>query len=246
MGLLSPSDWQAQWISFDGGPAGEMNMRPAPYLRRAFRVEQPIASATLFATARGLYRLHLSGMPVGETVFAPDWTDYNHPICYNAYDVTQQIWEGDNVVGAVLGDGWYCGHVGWNGGRNHYGKYPQLLAQLHLRTEDGRTVVVGTDEAWKASAGPILFSDLLMGESYDARRELPGWSLPGFDDAAWDTVASARAGGLPRHRRYAVVSAYVAREHCQPGFDFSSRHNRTIYHDRHRCGSPYSALAATG
>ncbi len=190
MGLLAPSDWQAHWISFDTGPAVEMEMKPSPCLRREFVVDQPIVRATLYATARGLYRLRLNGAPVGDAVLAPDWTDYNRRICYNTYDVTEQIRPGANAIAAVLGDGWYCGYVGWQGGRNHYGAYPELFVQLHLEGADGNTVIVGTDGAWKGASGPIRFSDLLMGEHYDARRELSGWDRAGFEDAGWGAVAT--------------------------------------------------------
>ena len=32
-------------------------------------------------------------------------------------------------------------------------------------------------------ADPLL--RFLMGESYDARKEMPGWTEPGFDDSGW-------------------------------------------------------------
>ena len=188
MGLLNPSDWQAQWISLDTGPENEMGMRPAPYLRRAFAADAPIARATLYAAAKGLYRLRLNGQAVSEDVLTPDWTDYHQRIIYNTYDVTALVQAGGNVVGAVLGDGWYCGYVGFHGQRDHYGDRPHLLAQLHLQLEDGRVVVVATDGQWRGSAGPILYSDMLMGEAYDAGREMPGWDTPGFDDAGWRAV----------------------------------------------------------
>ena len=52
----------------------------------------------------------------------------------------------------------------------------QRLAQLVVND----AVVVTTDTTWKTAAGPILESDMIMGESYDARRELPGWNKPAF------------------------------------------------------------------
>ena len=66
-----------------------------------------------------------------------------------------------------------------------YGPRPQLLAQLDVEYEDGTTESLATDGSWRCSTGPILYSDLLMGESYDARREMPGWAEPGFDDSGW-------------------------------------------------------------
>ncbi len=191
MGLLDPSEWRAGWISFDSGPENEMGLRPAPYLRRAFAVDQAVVRATLYATAKGLYRLRLNGQAVGEDTLTPDWTDYHTRIIYNTYDVTGLVRRGDNALGAILGDGWYCGYVGFQGQRGHYGPQPHLLVQLNLELADGSHVVIATDEHWQGAAGPILYSDMLMGEAYDARREMSGWDQPGFDDAGWRPVAVA-------------------------------------------------------
>lgn len=188
MGLLHRTDWVAKWISFDTDAENEMGMKPAPYLRRTFFIDKPVVKATLYAAAKGLYRLRLNGQPVGEDALAPDWTDYGQRIVYNSYDVGELVRRGDNALGAILGDGWYCGYVGFQGRRNSYGEQPAFLAQLHLELEDGSTAVVVTDDEWIGSSGPILYSDLLMGEAYDARREMQGWDESGFDDALWRPV----------------------------------------------------------
>ena len=84
-------------------------------------------------------------------------------------------------------DGWFCGYTGWIG-RQNFGDRPELLAALEVNFEDGSSLFLGTDDSWKTTVGPILESDFLMGEIYDARRELGGWSLPGYDDSAWSSV----------------------------------------------------------
>jgi alpha-L-rhamnosidase len=185
MGLLHAEEWRASWISYDTGLAAEMDMRPSPFLRRRFKLDGEIQCATLYATARGLYRVHLNGRKVGDVVLAPDWTDYNQRVLYDTYDVTAFLQPGDNAIGAILGDGWYCGYLGWQGRREHYGRRPQLLVQLHVRYRNGEKVILSTDDTWRATAGPIIFSDLYMGELYDARRELPGWDRPDCDESTW-------------------------------------------------------------
>jgi alpha-L-rhamnosidase len=157
---------------------------PCPHLRRAFTVTKPLARARLYATALGLYELRLNGQPVGDAVLAPDWTDYRRRVQYQTYDVTAQVRQGDNVLGALLGDGWYCGKVGL-GGRHRYGQQPLLKAQLMLDYADGSQETIATGDGWKVTAGPYLTADLLDGVSYDARRELPGWDAPGYDDSKW-------------------------------------------------------------
>src|SRR5690606_25378235 len=107
----------------------------------------------------------------GEALLTPGWTSYDHRLQYQTYDVTALLREGENVLGAMLGDGWFRGYLGNKGFRNVYGDRLALLAQLQITYADGRVELVGSDEAWRASTGPILMSDLYLGETYDARLE---------------------------------------------------------------------------
>jgi alpha-L-rhamnosidase len=183
MGLLERSDWQAEWIGgrLVGGP---QTTSPAPFVRTAFRVDQPVARARLYITALGLYEAHINGAQVGDDVFTPGWTDYHKRVQYQVYDVTGMLRPGENVLGAILGDGWYCGYVGW-GSRQQYGDRPKLLARLEMTRADGSVQVLVSRPGWKVTYGPILMSDMQDGESYDARAELDGWDAAGYDDSAW-------------------------------------------------------------
>ena len=116
-------------------------------------------------------------------MLAPGWTDYCQRVQYGVYDVTGLLRTGENVLGAVLGDGWAVGHIAW-GPRQKYFDRPRLLAQLEVTLSDGRTVTVVSDGAWKHRFGPLLDNDLLMGEAYDARLEMPGWDVARYDDGA--------------------------------------------------------------
>lgn len=70
--------------------------------------------------------------------------------------MTDLLHEGRNVLGALWGDGWYRGRLGFNGGRrNIYGERLALLAQLEVDYTDGTTLRVVTDETWRAAKGPI-------------------------------------------------------------------------------------------
>ena len=168
---------------------------PAPYLRRRFEVTGGVRRAMLYATARGVVELHLNGARVGDAVLAPGWTDYRRRIEYAAHDVTELVREGANVLAAIVGDGWWSGFVGFDLKRAgaHYGTHPELLCELHIEHEDGTLDVVAGDELWRATTGPIRYSDLLHGEYYDARRELGGWTDPDYDDSAGRPCAYASA-----------------------------------------------------
>src|ERR1051326_862788 len=185
MGLLQPSEWTAAWI---GSSAADSSGGPAPLLRRAFHLRGAVTSARLYATSHGLYELYLNGERVGDWLFTPGWTSYNRRLQYQTYDVTALLRAGDNAIGAILGDGWYRGQLGFSGGRAIYGKQLGVLAQLEVRYADGSSERFVTDSTWKTSSGPIVASDIYGGETYDARLERAGWANSGFDDKAWAPV----------------------------------------------------------
>ncbi len=186
MGLLGPDDWSAQWIAAPdwgtaadlpaGVPAAARALAPPALLRGTLTLATVPVRARLYATALGVYEAHLNGTRVGGVRLAPGWTDYHRRVRYQVYDVTALLQEGQNVLGLVLGDGWYAGYLGFGGRRQLYGGTPALLAQLEVDGPDGARQVLATDGGWRARPGPILYSDFLMGEAYDARRAVPRWS----------------------------------------------------------------------
>ncbi len=188
MGLLRRGDWKAQWIGRK--PRGDnTQLQPSPYLRRAFATTGAnIRQARLHLSARGLVEAYINGHRVGDDHFVPGWTDYHQRIQYRTYDVTALVQRGDNVLGAVLADGWYAGHI--HRGFRVYGPFPMLLAQLEIEDERGRRQTIATDETWQWAEGPIRSASLFMGETYDATRDLGDWCVPGFDASAtmWQVV----------------------------------------------------------
>jgi alpha-L-rhamnosidase len=173
--------------------SGELFLPPAQFLRKEFVVDRSITRATVYASALGNYELFINGRQVGDAFFTPGWTDYNVRVCYNTFDVTDHVNKGFNAIGGVLADGWYSGHIGWMHIRDHYGPNPRFAAQLHLEYADGSSQMIATDGTWKAATGPILEGDFLMGETYDARLEIPGWSTANFDDDRWQPVDTAES-----------------------------------------------------
>jgi alpha-L-rhamnosidase len=187
MGLLDRADWTARWITPDVSE-DTTRANPSPMLRREFTLAPDIASARLYVTSLGPNATEVNGGRVGDRLFTPGWTSYDTRLQYDTYDVTTLVRPGPNALGATLGDGWYRGRFGFEGKRNNYGTRLGLLAELIVRYKDGRTQVIGTDQQWKASTGPIRMSDIYDGEMYDARLEKPGWSRAGYDDRSWRGV----------------------------------------------------------
>lgn len=193
MGILDAAEWQGQWI---GSPwvGGACTPSPSPFLRKPFSIDRKVMSARLYVTALGLYEFHLNGERVGNEDLRPGWTDYRKRVQYDVYDVTRMVRRGKNCAGAILGDGWYCGRIAADN-RQNYGDRPRLLAQLMIRFSDGTEQVVATDASWKTAPGPILESDIIMGESYDARLELKGWDRASCNDRDWSPVQIFKGAG---------------------------------------------------
>ncbi len=187
MGLLAPGDWTARWIEPDLKEDYTIS-NPAPLLRREFDVKRKVARARAYVTAHGLYEAEINGQRVGDQLFTPGWTAYDERLQYQTYDVTALLRRGANALGVTLGDGWYRGYLGWQDDKGVYGKRLALLLQIRIVYEDGGVEIVGTDDQWKAATGPILTSDIYMGETYDARLERPGWTDAGYDVADWSGV----------------------------------------------------------
>jgi len=160
---------------------------PAPYVRKSFVLDRPIQKAFLSVTALGLYECEINGRKVGDMTLSPGWTNYHKRVYFQTHDVTDLLQIGDNAIGAILGDGWYCGFVALQP-RQSYGDRPQFLAQLEVTMAEGEVFIVVTDESWKTVASPVLQNDLLAGETYDARLEKSGWSAAGFADGDWQSV----------------------------------------------------------
>ncbi|HFE52698.1 MAG TPA: rhamnosidase [Bacteroidetes bacterium] len=157
-------------------------------VRKEIELPKAVSSARLYVTGLGSYRMFINGKRVGKDVLTPGWTDYRVRIQYQTYDVTNLLQKGKNALGAILGNAWWSGELGWTMQAQYSAGPLRLLAQLHVNYDDGTSDVFVTDASWKSHDSPILYNGIYNGETYDARLEMPGWDLPGFDDSAWKPV----------------------------------------------------------
>ena len=168
-GILNHEEWKASWI-MKKEEVSEQSL-PAQYFRNEFNTSQKVSSARVYVTSLGIYQLFLNGKKVGNDLFTPGWTSYDKRLQYQTYDVTHLL-QKENVIGAIVGDGWYRGNLGWKGGRSYYGDQLALLLQLEITYANGTRETINSNENWHVSYGPILASDIYNGEKkYDARKE---------------------------------------------------------------------------
>ncbi|KAI9025640.1 alpha-L-rhamnosidase [Hyaloraphidium curvatum] len=173
----------------------ETRLTPCSMLRREFAVRGPVRRARAYATAHGIYALEINGRRADDREFAPEFTPYRTMLCVQTYDVAPLLAEGPNALGVTVADGWWAGRVGMSGDALQYGDRHGLLLLLEIEYEDGTTERVVSDEKWRCSTGPLVYSDIFVGEMYDARLEVDGWSSAGFDASGWKGVKTADQHG---------------------------------------------------
>jgi len=182
--LLDRSEWQARWIA-PAASAIDPQTDAAFLLRKAFRVKDGVKEARIYATAAGVYELYVNGRRVSDEELSPGWTSYQYRLQYQTYDVTELLRAGANAVGVHLGDGWYRSGLAFDKRNFKYGDRRAALVQLHIRYEDGSEEMVASDASWRAATGPVTYSTIYDGETYDARLERDGWSVAGYADDDW-------------------------------------------------------------
>ncbi len=205
-GLTAPADWHgAAWIAYEQLPADRVATLPVdgkkdaytgpnvlPLLRKQFVATKRLTQATLFICGLGQFEAVLNGQKVGDHFLDPGWTKYDRQAQYVAFDVTKQVKAGANVLGVLLGNGFYYVPPV----KERYRKlkaafgYPKLICRLALTYADGTRQDIVSDASWQTTAGPVTFSSIYGGEDYDATREQPGWATAGFDAQPWRPVVA--------------------------------------------------------
>ena len=163
---------------------------PAPLLRKEFILNKGVREARVRFSGLGWSELYVNGKKVSDDVLSPNLTDYDQEVFYRTYDVTKYLKPGENAIGLMLGNGWYCASriLPWEKG-GPWGHWPRALLQMTVTHDDGARMQLLTDETWKTAGGAIGANQLVGGEAYDARLEKPNWNKAGYDDSQWDKVA---------------------------------------------------------
>ena len=188
---------------------------PAPLLRKKISINKEIKDARAYVTGLGYFEFHVNGAKVSDDVLVPNQTNYGkrpglekagiplpddfreYRVMYLSYDISELLKKGENVLGAIVGNGFYNAPMNWT---ESYGT-PRFIGQVYITYTDGTEEIIVTDESWKASKSPIVMDLIYQGEHYDARLEQPGWDAPGFEDSEWANAALRKkpAGIMKAH-----------------------------------------------
>ena len=209
-GLFNKTDWgDAKWIGYEeiadslllvpgvhgnGNNLGEVAKKRTviPYFRKEFSLDKKIIQAFVFVSGLGHYELYVNGEKAGDRFLSPGWTDYRKTCYYNTFDITKDLRRGSNVLGAIVGNGFY------NINRERYRKLvisfgaPKMILKLFVRYSDGSEETIVSDRTWKTFPSPVTFASIYGGEDYDARLEQEGWEKVGFNDKKWKESLEVR------------------------------------------------------
>jgi alpha-L-rhamnosidase len=204
MGLLQKEDWKnAQWMAYEiladsskiipalhgnGKKEWGLGKDVLPLFRKSFAVSKKVKEATLYVSGLGHFEMSLNGKKIGDHFLDPGWTQYSKHALYVGFDLTGILKNGENCLGAELGNGFYYQP------RERYRKitgaygYPKMICRLTIVYTDGSSENIVSDGTWKTSPSPTYFSSVYGGEDYDANLEQKGWNQAGFEDGHWETV----------------------------------------------------------
>lgn len=190
-GKLSEGEWNAKWIT----DSYDKEFEPSPMFRKSFTASKPVKEARLYISAAGYYEMFINGQRVGDNFLDPGYTHFDKRNLYITHDVTQLVASGENILSAVLGNGWYNEQsvAVWNFHEARWRNRPRLLCELKITYEDGTAESVVSDETWRTSYGPYTYNNIYSGDRYDARLEPDGWKEAGFDDGNWQTATVVAA-----------------------------------------------------
>jgi alpha-L-rhamnosidase len=190
-GMMQQTNWKGKWIT----DTHDYNIKPAPYFRKEFSTNKKIESARAYIAVAGLYELFINGERIGDHRLDPTYTRFDRRNLYVTYDITENLQQGDNAVGVLLGNGWY-NHQStavWYFDKAPWRARPKFCMDLRVTYSDGTVEIISTGQDWQTTHSPVIFNSIYTAEHYDARLEQPGWNLPGFEAQGWRNATNTGA-----------------------------------------------------
>ena len=177
-------------------------------VKKDFQAKGKIAKAEVDICGLGHYELTINGQKVGDSEFAPLWSEYDKTVYYNRYDVTRLLRKGQNRMETLLGNGMFNVQRG-----SRYSKLqqsfgpPQLLLRLIITYKNGKQQIIDSDGTWQWCLSPITFNSIYGGESYDASLEgKETWKPVVYTEGPKGTLRLQTAPPVKIMERYDVKS----------------------------------------
>ena len=158
----------------------------APYLRKNLVFDKLPDKVSITVTGLGFYKIYVNGEDITRTHLAPYVSNPNNFIAYDTYCISEYLKVGKNTIAFLLGNGLQNNYGGfiWLFQKAPFRSSPRLAFAIECET-DGQKTVIEADETVLTHTSPLVANDFRVGVRYDARLEIPGWTLPEFDDSGW-------------------------------------------------------------
>ena len=225
-GLIDQKNWKGDWIT----DTRDIDLKPAPYFRKQLSINKKIESARAYIAVAGLYELSINGKTIGDHRLDPTYTRFDRRNLYVTYDVTENLVQGENVLGVLLGNGWY-NHQStavWYFDKAPWRARPKFCMDLRITYSDGTVETTSTDQYWQASLSPVIFNSIYTAEHYDARLEQKGWNSQNFNPDGWK---NAMLTGAPSQNITAQVLHPIRNVTKIPAVELKQQNNNTWLFD---------------
>ena len=182
-GVMDPKNWHGAWIT----DSRDVDLKPAPYFRQEIEITKKIVSARAYVAVGGLFELYVNGQRIGDHQLDPMYTRFDRRTLYVTHDITQSLTTGKNVLGVLLGNGWY-NHQStavWYFDKAPWRARPKFCMDIRITYQDGSVQTIPSGTSWKTSLSPIILNSIYTGEHQDANLELTDWCKAGYNDAKW-------------------------------------------------------------
>lgn len=183
------------------------------YTRKNIMLRGPVQNASAKVCGLGQFVFSVNGHKAGDHELDPGWTDYRKVIEYVTFDVTDLLHEGDNALGAEIGNGWFL--MDDAGGYSFrfppfmppnpnpykpFGKALIFAMALTVTYSDGTEETFHADGSWKTAPHEVLRSNVYGSEIVDASLRQKDYSKPDFDDSAWSPAMVLPDSEIPQGR----------------------------------------------
>ena len=173
--VFKKDSFKTKWADVDSLSARSI------VVRTTFHPQRKVADAIIYISGLGHYELSINGRKIGDSEFAPLWSEYSKTVYYNIHDVTASLQQSQtNTFTVLLGNGFFNVQRG-----SRYSKLqmsfgpPQLFFRMDITYDDGSSEQLTSNGSWEWALSPITFNSIYGGESYDARLE---------ENAQWQPV----------------------------------------------------------
>ena len=176
----------------------------SPVFRKKF-ISTNVKKATVDICGLGWFELYINGKPATDALFEPAHSNYSQlagrrfgyyefndrfvatRTYFCRYDITDLLVDGENLMSAHLGNGWFNQHsVNIAEGDFHNG-VPRLIFSICIEDENGNVTEIDSDTTVRAGKSHILFNNIYEGEYQDLEL-LSDFHSPDFDDSLYSSA----------------------------------------------------------